>query len=121
VHDGTTTPIENLLAAVRFDLALIAFWPNAERYLPVIRERSPATRVVVDSIDLHFLRNARRIFGDPAGDARSNLLDADYTSCLAGEINTYAAADAVLAVSQKEAGLVNDLLGEPAAAFALPD
>src|SRR5438105_431427 len=43
----------------QFDLAIFAFWYIAEQYLPDLRAISPNTRVVVDSIDLHFLRSAR--------------------------------------------------------------
>ena len=38
-----------------------------------------------------------------------------------GEINAYAAADAVLTVSTKEADLINDLVGDPRLAHAVPD
>ena len=36
------------------------------------------------------------------------------------EINTYAAADAVLTVSEKEAALINDLAGRPDLALPPP-
>ena len=51
----------------RFDLAVIAFWKQASTLIPLLREQSPRTKVVIDSIDLHFLREARRSFG---GDGR---------------------------------------------------
>ena len=41
----------------KFDLALLAFWEPASRLLPILRAVSPDTRVVVDSIDVHFLRD----------------------------------------------------------------
>lgn len=118
--DQETGPDE-LIAAGRFDLAILAFWYIAERYLPVIRALSPRTRVIVDSVDLHFLRNARRVFraagerGDRAG------LDAEAGSEMAREINAYAAADAVFAVSRREADLINDLVGVSALAHHVPD
>ena len=115
VHDGVGTSVEELLAAVRFDLAIFAFWPVAEFYLPIVRRVSPDTRVIVDSLDLHFLRDARRIFGE------GTVLDDDYASQMSGEMNTYAAADAVMAVSQKEADLIGDIVGEPGLAHAVPD
>jgi len=37
------------------------------------------------------------------------------------EMNVYAAADTVLTVSQKEADLINDLVGDPTLAFSVPD
>lgn len=116
VLDGTVLPLENILASSSFDLALFAFWPIAEFYLPVLLQFSPGTRVIVDSLDLHFLRDARRIFGAPGG-----LLDADYAAQMRGELNAYAAADAVLAVSEKEAALINDLVGDPGRAHAVHD
>lgn len=112
---------DELIAAGRFDLTILAFWYVAERYLPLIRSLSPETRVIVDSVDLHFLRNARRGFraagerGDRAG------LDTESGSEMAREINAYAAADAVFAVSRREADLINDLVGVPDLAHHVPD
>jgi glycosyltransferase involved in cell wall biosynthesis len=96
---------EEVIAAGHFDLALLAFWEPASRLLPLLREQSPDTRVIIDSIDLHFLRVARRRFG------AEGSVDAGFGKGLVGELNTYAAADAVLAVSEKETALLRDLLG----------
>jgi GT2 family glycosyltransferase/glycosyltransferase involved in cell wall biosynthesis len=107
--------LEQLLVPGRFDLALIAFWQNAEALLPQIRRTCPDTRVIVDMIDLHFLREARSLFNRP-----NMLLDQEFAFNTAREINTYALADVVLAVSAKEAGLVNDLINARRA-FVVPD
>ena len=48
-----------LLSTREFDVALLAFWNFAEQCIPVIRERSEKTRIMIDSIDLHFVRRAR--------------------------------------------------------------
>src|SRR6185312_6624819 len=53
-------PVDELVLESRFDIALLNFWPVAELVGPVFRRLSPATRIVVDSVDLHFLRDARR-------------------------------------------------------------
>lgn len=108
--------LEKLLAEVSFDLTLFAFWPVAELYMPIVRRVSPATRVIVDSLDLHFLRTARRSFGNPGG-----LLDAGYGSQACGELNTYAAADAVLTVSQKESELLAEFVGDSLLVRTVPD
>ena len=42
------------------DLAWISFYDMAEQYLPDIRRLSPGTRIVVDTVDVHFLREARQ-------------------------------------------------------------
>jgi len=120
VYDGQTPQHETLFDTEQFDLALIAFWSNAERYLPLIRASSPATRVIVDSVDVHFLREARGVFHQRDGEG-VKLLDAGYASRLVRELNTYAAADGVLTVSSKEAAMIGDLTGDTACAFAVPD
>ncbi|HEX8072766.1 MAG TPA: glycosyltransferase [Pyrinomonadaceae bacterium] len=110
---------EALVATGHFDLLLVAFWEQAESYLPVVPALAPATKVVVDSVDLHFLRKSRRAFcesGETAG-----RLDPQYAHELIRELNTYAAADAVLTVSQKEAELINDFVGDAELAHAVPD
>ncbi len=118
VH-GTVDTVEQILGSAPMQLALLAFWPTAELYLPVIRRVSPETRVIVDSVDLHLLRHARRIFG--SGDDGGALLDARFGDQVVGELNVYAAADAVLTVSDKEAALIHDLTGESGLAHPVPD
>jgi glycosyltransferase involved in cell wall biosynthesis len=115
--------IEQLVSVGRFDLAIVAFWHLAAVYLPKIRARSPSTRVIVDSIDVHFLRQARHVFRARRPNEISATLGDEYAREMVGEINTYAAADAVLTVSAKEADLLNDLLSDPLRprAHAVPD
>lgn len=108
-----------LIAAGNFDVAVIAFWYMVELYLPIIRSVSPNTRIVADSIDLHFLRESRSIL-KPNGDNGSlGTLDSRYALEMMRELNAYAASDAVLTVSQKEADLVNDFVNEPSHAYPL--
>jgi glycosyltransferase involved in cell wall biosynthesis len=117
--DALTNP-GDLFRAGRFDLVLFAFWDGAEPYIPLVRGLSPETKVVVESIDLHFLRKSRRVFCSPRRNGRPALLDAGYAHEMRRELNVYASADAVLTVSQKETDLVNDLIGKPLAR-AIPD
>jgi glycosyltransferase involved in cell wall biosynthesis len=120
VYPGGSRWMERLLEVGKFDLALLVFWNIAESYLPLIRRISPGTRIVVDSVDVHFLRNARRTFQDSAEQERSGLLDSNYASQMIREMNTYVSADAVLAVSQKERELINDLSGARSLAHEVP-
>src|ERR1700749_1710732 len=60
-ESSLVNPVQ-LIATGHFDVILLAFWHHAETYLPIIRAHSPRTRVVIDSIDLHFLRQARSGF-----------------------------------------------------------
>ena len=85
--------------------------------LPVIRKASPATRILVDSIDLHFLRSARGAFLAKTEGEAVRLLDQRFASEIMRELNVYAAADGVLTVSQKEADLLDDLLAGVSPAY----
>lgn len=100
-------------------LALLGFWNFAEPLVRLLREISPATRLVVDSGDLHFLREARRLL---RGAPRSlDRLPPEFGTAMAREIGVYHAADAVLAVSAKEADLVADLIGDRRRVHVVPD
>lgn len=105
--------VEELLRSNDFALALIAFWEPAAELLPLLRAFSPDTRVVINSIDIHFLRSARRSFGQDAP------LGATFGNEAARELNVYNAADAVIAVSDKERELLADFLGD-GRVFTLP-
>ncbi|CAN5465555.1 hypothetical protein BH24CHL9_BH24CHL9_05890 [soil metagenome] len=118
VFHGTEEQLTILLRAARFDVAVLAFWPTAELFVPLIRRHSPETRILVDSVDLHFLRHARRIFGS-AGEG--GALDDRFGGQVIGELNVYAASDAVLTVSAKEAALIDDLVNEAGLARVVPD
>ena len=112
---------ETLIATGHFDLVLVAFWDQAEFYLPVVRSLSPNTKVVVDSVDLHFLRKSRSAFYAREDASLGGKLDPQYANEMIRELNVYASADAVLTVSQKEADLINDLVADQNLAYAVPD
>src|SRR5207244_9912273 len=76
--------------------------------------------VIVSSIDAHFVRNARRIFGAVGAGRRTYMLDRYFADELVREVNTYAAVDGVLAVSEKETSLINDLTGSRDHAWWVP-
>jgi glycosyltransferase involved in cell wall biosynthesis len=119
----THAPLESLDSVRdgnRFELAILVYWYVAERFLPALRQASPATRVIVDSVDLHFVRRMRDKLRLDAGSAPGQV-ELSETRQLLRELNTYAAADAVFTVSEKEAALINDLAGRQDLAMALPD
>ncbi len=118
-YRGFNDRTEQLLAGGEFDLAIFAFWYLAERHMGALRRLAPETRLVIDTIDLHFVRNARRLF--QAATSCLSPLDKAYGDEMTRELNAYALADGVLAVSQKEAELVNDLLGDSGLAHFAPD
>jgi glycosyltransferase involved in cell wall biosynthesis len=73
----------------------------------------------VDTVDIEFLRQSRRVFLKDERNGHHAALDRAYGHQAVRELNVYGAADAVLTVSQKEAELVADFLGR-SAAFSIP-
>jgi glycosyltransferase involved in cell wall biosynthesis len=121
VYAPENIEFEAMVERGRPELALFAFWQTAEQHLPVIRELSPSTRVLVDSIDLQLLRDARRVFEEGRDLSEPRLLSEEFGSQIVGELNVYAACDGVLTVSVKEADLINDLVGAATIAVPVPD
>ena len=60
--------LDRILAEGRFDVAWLSFFDVGEQYLPILRERSPGTKIVIDTVDVHWLREHRQaeLIGDPA-------------------------------------------------------
>jgi glycosyltransferase involved in cell wall biosynthesis len=119
VYGGFGERLSEAMCLGQFDLGILVHWYTAEELLPRLRAASPGTRIAVDSIDLHFLRNARRLLR-PLGRS-PGVVDNAFGSELVRELNVLAAADAVFAVSEKEAALVNDFVGDPRLAHVVPD
>jgi glycosyltransferase involved in cell wall biosynthesis len=120
VYAPDSAELETLLDAGRPELALFEFWQAAEQHLPLVRELSPNTRVLVDATDLQLLREGRRAAGKSLDRADPRRLTEEFGSEVARELNVYAASDGVLAPSREEADLINDLAGA-AIALSVPD
>ena len=120
--------LADLLPTSGFDVAVMGFWAHALRHIPVVRSGSPRTAIVVDCIDLHFVRRIREEFGPGTGTALGRAengsvprFGSEAASEFAGELNAYAAADAVLTVSPREAELLADLTSGSVRTEWVPD
>ena len=112
---------EEFFGAMQFEIALLAYWGVAEILMPALRRASPETRIIVDSVDLHFLRIARGVFKEATDNKTVGALDASHGSTMTRELNVYAGADAVLTVSNKEAVLLDDFISQPGLTHAVAD
>jgi len=121
VYDARLIDVEALVATGSFDIALFAFWQVAEYMAPLFRARSPRTRIIVDSVDAQFLRDARRVLRVGPSGGPAALLGSDYGDEIVGELNVYAAADCVLTVSEAEAELIGSLVNDGTLAHSVPD
>ena len=112
--------VERAVRHAQPDVAILSFWQMAEALLPALRRHAPTTRVIVDSQDLHFLRTARQGLRKFSPHDPVRHLDNKYGLDTVRELNCYAAADAVLAVSDKETGLINDFTADSGLARTVP-
>ncbi len=118
--DEFIADLDSFVADADFDLAIMCFWYIAEYYQPYLKRHSPRTPVILDSIDLQFVREARRLFQKTNGAGGNDPLDQAYADQMRRELNVYAAAQAVMTVSAKETDLLNDLLGSAGHARLVP-
>ncbi len=96
-----------LLAGSDFDLALLSLWYVAERYLEPVRRYAPRARIVVDTVDVHYVREQRHaeLVGDP-------LLARGAAETRLRELGVYAQADALVAVTDNDADGIRAALPE---------
>lgn len=97
--------LKRLFAERHFDVAYIYFYEVAEQYADEIRALSPTTKIVVDSVDIHFLREERRgeLEKDPAMVARAK-------DTRRRELAVYGKADQVLVVTDADAAVLKAAL-----------
>jgi GT2 family glycosyltransferase/glycosyltransferase involved in cell wall biosynthesis len=132
VYRGFTPRIDDLIRLGGLDVAFFAFWHMAEDHAPKLRELSPDTKIMIDAIDLHWVRNARKFFLGLASNSGSRFVQesgarstgepqADFTSQMLRELKSYMSADAVLTPSQKEAEKISDMLANYSLAYTVRD
>jgi len=88
----------NLLKSNRFKVAVLEFYYTAEHYLDRIKILQPECRVVVDSVDVHYLR-LRLKYNMTKDDTDQTV----YLETSERELNVYRRADAVITVTQDDA------------------
>ncbi len=93
--------VRELVTQLRYDVAFLSFWDIAEAYAPLIRELSPATEIIVDSVDLHYVREERAAEVEQDAALRSKARDTRKR-----ELAAYEAADTVVVVSDREKTLL---------------
>ncbi|NOZ74705.1 MAG: glycosyltransferase, partial [FCB group bacterium] len=86
-----------------YDYAMIDFWNMAIFYLPLIQQFSPQTKVLIDTIDIHFIREIRQ------AEIQKNdqLLKQAYTNKYL-EIGIYKQADALITVTEQDQKVIKD-------------
>ena len=99
--DAPHLDLGELLAGTDFDLALLSLWYVAERYLELVRRHAPRARVVVDTVDVHFVREQRH-----AELERDPMLARGAAETRVRELAVYAEADSLVAVTEDDADAI---------------
>jgi GT2 family glycosyltransferase/SAM-dependent methyltransferase/glycosyltransferase involved in cell wall biosynthesis len=94
---GETIDLKALLQEKFYDLAWISFYHTAEAYLPEIRQYSPKTKILIDNVDIHFLREMRQAELEHKDELLQKAL-----ATRVRELGIYAQADAMVVVTKQE-------------------
>ncbi|MEJ5350722.1 MAG: glycosyltransferase [Melioribacteraceae bacterium] len=84
-----------LLSHRKYDYALLSFWHVAERYISIIRKYSNQTKIIVDSVDVHFIREFREAEIENHNESQKKHI---YERKLR-ELKTYSEADEIWVVT----------------------
>ena len=95
--DGRPIDLKRLLTSRRYSVAYLSFHAVARHYLPSIRCLSPLTTIVIDTVDIHFIRERREaeVSRDPAAMERAE-------STKEAELAIYNQADAMITVTEQD-------------------
>ena len=86
-----------LLSRNSFDICYLVFYSVAELYIDRLRELAPQMRIIIDSVDIHFLREKRR---DALTSAHANPSDTERNK--ARELAVYRKADVVVVITDQD-------------------
>ena len=94
---GRPIDLKRLLILRRYSVAYLSFYFVASHYLSAIRYFSPLTTIVIDTVDIHFVRLLREaeLFQDPTAMVRA-------ASTKEAELATYLEADALITVTEQD-------------------
>jgi glycosyltransferase involved in cell wall biosynthesis len=97
--------VPKILMERNYRIVILDFWFPAEYYLPLVRKYSPDSKVIVDSVDIHFLREIRE--AEMKGDEK---LKAKALQNKEREIAVYRKADRVWVVTADDKKAIESLI-----------
>ncbi|MCI0617525.1 glycosyltransferase, partial [bacterium] len=107
---------DHLLKQGDYSLAIISGYRNVGVYLPLIRKHSPATKIALDTVDVHFLREQRK-----ANLYASDHLQQTATQIKELELKMCREADALIAVTEEDASVLRNALDIEKPVFVIPN
>lgn len=93
--------LKYILSQRYYHYAFLSFYEIALQYLPDIRLYSPDTRIIIDTVDIHFLREMRQaeLYNDE--EIKKKAINTKKN-----EINIYQKADALITVTEQDADII---------------
>ncbi len=95
--DATKLDIKKILMTRHYDIAILSFYEIAVEYLETIRKYSPQTKILIDTVDIHFIREIRmaEIMNDKKLLKRAHRTKNE-------ELSIYKKADAIITVTDRD-------------------
>jgi GT2 family glycosyltransferase/glycosyltransferase involved in cell wall biosynthesis len=117
-HVPSCDPIrwEHLLGQGEYKIAILSRYQNAITYLPLLRVHSPETKIVLDTVDVHFLREQRK--ADLYG---TSYLHNQATETRKAELEVCKQADALIAVTEEDAAVLRKEVGYEKPIWVIPN
>lgn len=103
--EGREVNLEELLRTRHYHHAVLSFYDIAIQYLPPIRKFSADTKIFIDTVDIHFLREARM-----AALEHNKSLEKKAQATKKAELDIYRQADAIITVTENDWQAVSDFL-----------
>ena len=105
--DCPNLDIAKILAERKYRGVVLSFWYLAEYYLPLIRKYSPQSEIIIDTVDIHFLRETRE-----AKIKNSKSLEKQSMITRKREIDIYQKADRLWVVTEEDRKAIEGLVGK---------
>ena len=97
--------LKKILDERNYEIAILSFYDIALQYLPEIREYSPKTKILIDTVDIHFVREQRQAELEKDRELLKKAAETKQK-----ELSIYGKADAIITVTEKDWDQINDYL-----------
>ncbi len=100
-------PYEIIFKERQFHYAILSFWHLARYYMSVVRKFSPKTRIIIDTVDIHFVRELRE-----AQLKKDRLAESKARQTMKEELEVYRKADRLWVVTEEDKKHIEGRVGD---------
>jgi len=105
--EGPYLDLARILAERSYTTVVLSFWHLAKYYLPLIKKYSPDSKIIIDTVDIHFVRETRE-----AEIKKSKDLEEQARVTRTREIDIYQKADRLWVVTEADRNAIEGLVGK---------